>query len=545
MTLLGLILNLVAAAILLIWSVKLVQAGIEKAYGSRIRRALQQADSRRFQAAIFGSMLAILLQSSTAVAVLAASFASTGLIAPSVGIAAVLGADLGSALVLQILSFNLSWLIPICLIAGGIGFFKGKTPGIKQTGRVLVGIALILISLSMLAEATRPLQYNTFIPLAVDYLKVDPIAALLIGGIFTWLIHSSIAALLLIIAFVAQGIIPFVVAVALVLGANVGGAFIAVSLTRRADKAARLVPMGNLILRGFIAILLLIAVEIWPISEKFLEEANVQYLVGFHVGLNFALVVLGLPLVGRVEIILDKLISSDDYGSNGVVSNRQSILEDKKTHIPTHALTSTTRELLYLSELVQKMFKPVMELFEKWDKPLINELKALELEVNSVHQCVKDYVTEVIRHNLTEEELRRSHELVMYADNMEAAGDVIVKNLFKLAATQNKKALIFSDKGREELTTLHDRILVNMQLAMNVLLSSDLESARQLVQEKGVVGTMVLESHRNHLDRLRDGDPASLRSSNIHIETLRALRQVNSAFSSIAYSLIAEDSRVE
>ncbi|HAT58225.1 MAG TPA: Na+ cotransporter [Gammaproteobacteria bacterium] len=545
MTLLGLILNLVAAAILLIWSVKLVQAGIEKAYGSRIRRALQQADSRRFQAAIFGSMLAILLQSSTAVAVLAASFASTGLIAPSVGIAAVLGADLGSALVLQILSFNLSWLIPICLIAGGIGFFKGKTPGIKQTGRVLVGIALILISLSMLTEATRPLQYNTFIPLAVDYLKVDPIAAFLIGGIFTWLIHSSIAALLLIIAFVAQGIIPFVVAVALVLGANVGGAFIAVSLTRRADKAARLVPMGNLILRGFIAILLLIAVEIWPISEKFLEEANVQYLVGFHVGLNFALVVLGLPLVGRVEIILDKLISSDDYGSNGVVSNRQSILEDKKTHIPTHALTSTTRELLYLSELVQKMFEPVMELFEKWDKPLINELKALELEVNSVHQCVKDYVTEVIRHNLTEEELRRSHELVMYADNMEAAGDVIVKNLFKLAATQNKKALIFSDKGREELTTLHDQILVNMQLAMNVLLSSDLESARQLVQEKGVVGTMVLESHRNHLDRLRDGDPASLRSSNIHIETLRALRQVNSAFSSIAYSLIAEDSRVE
>lgn len=545
MTLLDLILNLVAAAILFIWSVKLVQGNIEKAYGSRIRRALQQANSRRLQAAIFGSMLAILLQSSTAVAVLTASFASTGLIAPSVGIAAVLGADLGSALVVQVLSFNLSWLIPIFLIAGGIGFFKGNNPGTKQTGRVLVGIALILISLSMLAEATQPLQYNTFIPLAVHYLKADPIAAFLIGGIFTWLIHSSIAALLLIIAFLAQGIIPFDVAVDLVLGANVGGAFIAVILTRQGDKVARLVPMGNLILRGIIASLLLIAVEIWPMSEKFVEEANVHYLVGFHVGLNLALVVLGLPLVGRVEIILDKLMSSDDSGSNGVVSNRQSTLEDKKTHIPTHALTSTTRELLYLSELVQKMFEPVMELFEKWDKPLINELKALELEVNSVHQCVKDYVTEVIRHNLTEEELRRSHELVMYADNMEAAGDVIVKNLFKLAATQKKKALIFSDKGREELTTLHDRILVNMQLAMNVLLSSDLESARQLVQEKGVVGTMVLESHRNHLDRLRDGDPASLRSSNIHIETLRALRQVNSAFSSIAYSLIAEGSRVE
>ena len=101
-----------------------------------------------------------------------------------------LGADLGSALVVQILSFNLSWLIPIFLIAGGIGVFKGKTPGAKQTGRVLVGIALILISLAMLGEATQPLQYNTFVPLAVDYLKADPVTAFLIGGIFTWLIHS-------------------------------------------------------------------------------------------------------------------------------------------------------------------------------------------------------------------------------------------------------------------------------------------------------------------------------------------------------------------
>lgn len=102
-----------------------------------------------------------------------------------------------------------------------------------------------------------------------------------------------------------------------------------------------------------------------------------------------------------------------------------------------------------------------------------------------------------------------------------------------------------TDKGREELTTLHERILVNMHLAMNVLLSRDLESARQLVQEKGVVGMMVLASHRKHLDRLRDGDPASLRSSNIHIDTLRALHQVNSAFSCISYSLIAKGSRVE
>ena len=160
----------------------------------------------------------------------------------------------------------------------------------------------------MLGEATQPLQHNTFVPLAVDYLKADPVTAFLIGGIFTWLIHSSIAALLLIIAFLAQGIIPFDVAVALVLGANVGGALIAVILTREADKTARLVTVGNLCLRGTVAVLLLIAVQIWPIPEKFVEDANIHHLVGFHVGLNLALVVLGLPCPAS-GTILDKLIS--------------------------------------------------------------------------------------------------------------------------------------------------------------------------------------------------------------------------------------------
>ena len=109
-----------------------------------------------------------------------------------------------------------------------------------------MALAMILISLTMLGEATQPLQQNTFVPLAVDYLKTDPVTAFMIGGVFTWLIHSSIAALLLIVAFLAKGIIPFDVAVALVLGANVGGALIAVILTREADKAARLVTVGNL-----------------------------------------------------------------------------------------------------------------------------------------------------------------------------------------------------------------------------------------------------------------------------------------------------------
>ena len=181
---------------------------------------------------VFGVLLAIIFQSSTAVAVLTAGFVSSGFITSSVGVATVLGADLGSALVIQILSFNLTWLAPVCLIVGGILFFNGKERSFKQTGRILVGVALILISLKLLAESTAPLRQNEVVPIIIDYLTSDPISTFLFGAVFTWLIHSSIASLLLILAFVAQAIVPTDVAITLVLGANTGGAFIAVILAQ-------------------------------------------------------------------------------------------------------------------------------------------------------------------------------------------------------------------------------------------------------------------------------------------------------------------------
>jgi len=487
---------------------------------------------------IFGVLLAIIFQSSTAVAVLTAGFVSSGFIASSVGVATVLGADLGSALVIQILSFNLTWLAPVCLITGGILFFKGKKRNFKQTGRILVGIALILISLKLLAESTAPLRQNDVVPIIVDYLTSDPVSTFLFGAVFTWLIHSSIASLLLIIAFVAQAIVPIDVAVALVLGANTGGAFIAVILARNLNTRGQIVPLSNFCLRGIFAVVVLAIVHILGMPAVLSNFSSVQQIVSFHIGFNMLLVVIGLPFIKPITALLLKIMSDRGINNEHPLNNRQSGLKEADIKLPARALAATTREILHLAESVQTMFVPVMDIYENFDKVEIKELKKLENEILEVHGKIKKYLAKVSQQNLSEYQLKRNGDLMMFADNMAAATDVIVNRLLKFAKERDEKALVFSDEGWRELLALHDRVLVNMQLAMNVLVSSDLETARQLIIEKNELSSMTQKSLSKHFERLRSHKTKSLQTSNMHNETLRALRQVNSSFSSIAYSIL-------
>jgi phosphate:Na+ symporter len=153
-----LLLHLAGGVTLLLWAVRMVRTGVERSQEPALKRVLRESKSGRLRAAAVGAGVAVLLQSSTAVALLAAGFAGTGVLTVATGLALMLGADVGSALVVQILSVDIHWLTPVLLIVGGGLFFKGPTREWRQGGRILIGVALILVSLTMIADATEPLR---------------------------------------------------------------------------------------------------------------------------------------------------------------------------------------------------------------------------------------------------------------------------------------------------------------------------------------------------------------------------------------------------
>ena len=537
-----LFLHLAGAVALLLLAVRMARTGVERAYGPTMERALRYAGGAWPKAIAVGAGSAILLQSSTAVAILASGFVASGLVEVSGALILLLGADLGSALVVRILALDLSWLTPILLLVGGGMFLKGQSRRARQGGRVLIGIALILISLQMIAAATLPLRESEALPAIVDYLKDEYLLSFLLGALFTWLLHSSIASILLIATLASQGSVPLELGIALVLGANLGAGLIAVGLTRTAVPAARRVPVGNLIFRGVGALTALIvfrAVE-FPVELAGADPAS--QIVVLHVVFNLALVILCAPFAGLLGSLLTDWIPEPSNGNepHDLLSNRVSALDRSVLETPRLALASATRELLRVSEIVEMMLRPVMELYETGDKERVKELRRLDNEVNKAHAEIKLYLAELNRNSMSSEDARRSMVLANFAINLEHVGDIVSKNLLKLVGELRDKHLVFSDEGWHELTAQHTQVMQNIQLALNVLVSGDRASARELLQEKVRMRELEMRSQKRHLRRLQGGTVESIETSEVHLETLRALKQINSLFSSLAYPILSE-----
>ena len=244
------LLNIAGAAALLIWSVRLVRTGVERGFANQLRLWLRHSSSNRMLAAVSGMGAAVFLQSSTAVAVLASNFVSKGALTAATGLAILLGADVGSALVSQLLLVRQSFFIPVLLLLGVSLFMRSSNDTTRQVGRILIGLALIFVSLDMIRAATGPVVAHPGTLTVMEYLGRDLLTAFILGAVFAWVVHSSVAAVLLFVTLVAQGILPPDAAAAMILGANLGGAFIAYMLTLQAPAKSRQMVFANLVLRG-------------------------------------------------------------------------------------------------------------------------------------------------------------------------------------------------------------------------------------------------------------------------------------------------------
>ncbi|MGP4673936.1 Na/Pi cotransporter family protein [Agrobacterium salinitolerans] len=533
MNIYSVLLELTAAVVLLLFAISLLRTGIERSFGEIIRRTMS-GPTGRIRAAISGCALAVLFQSSTAVAMLTAGFSASGLIGLETGLAVLLGADLGSALVVKVLTFDLHLLAPALLIVGGLMHLKAGSAVIRNGGTAVLGAALLLISLKMVGGATAPIAQNSVLPILVSYIGRDPVTAMLLAAVFTWALHSSVAAILLILTFASKGVISVDVGVPLILGTNLGGAMIAVWLTRGQPLDARRPPLGNLLFRACAALVTLASLYAGLPMVWLPGASDAAQLVNLHVIFNAGLVGCGLFLCNPMGRFLKLIVKppSDEVKS---FYHRDSALDQALISTPTLALAAAAREVLHMGELVSRMLEPVMKIMQAPTMPEICELQDLDHEVNRAHREIKHYIAAVNRGVLDEEQARFGMELAEAAIHLEYAGDVIVKSLLQLAEKRLENGKNFSSEGWGELTELHSTVASNVKLASSLLMSPDPSIARQLVRQKEHVRRMVQASSTRHILRLQQGVQASIESSNMHLEMARALKEINSLVTTMAY----------
>ncbi|MCH2067489.1 MAG: Na/Pi cotransporter family protein [Shimia sp.] len=530
------LINIAGAAALLIWAVRLVRTGMERAFAVQLRLWLRRSAKNRGLAASAGLVVSMLLQSSTAVAMLVSNFAANGSVSVSVGLAIILGADVGSALVAQVLLVRQTWLIPLLLVLGVGLFLRGQQRRVRQTGRILIGLALIFVSLDMLRAATAPVMESEAALRMLSYLGADLFAAFVIGAVFAWMVHSSVAAVLLFVTLVAQGALPTEAAMTMVLGANLGGAMIAYVLTLAAEPEARRIVVANLGLRGGGAVLVLLGLRFVEVDLTWLGSSAATQTINLHLVFNSVLCVLALPFVDLFAKIAGRFVAAPVADEAAIAS----ALDPSALDTPARALANASREMMRMGERVETMLIAGQRLFDTWSDASAEAIRANDAAVRKTHQEIKLYLAELNRHELDKATVKGAMELSLLASNLEAASDVLARNLVELARRMDLEGLNFSSAGRQEICDFHDRVLANVQLALSVMMAGQPDDARELVAQKEKVRGVEQKLQRKHLKRLHEGLSESIETSNIHQETLRVLKQVNTSFAMVGYPILAE-----
>lgn len=537
------LLHLAGAVALLLWATRMVRTGVERAWGDRLRRRLRNQMRHPLLSVAFGLVLAVALQSSTAVTLLVGSFVGSGFVSGIAGLMAVRGGELGSALVVKILSYDLTLLVPLCLVAGTAIFMTTERRDWRQVGRILVGIGLLIMSLEMTGQATEPLRQSGLLPVIVDYLSGDPVTAYLLAALMTWLFHSSIAAVVLLTTFAARGLIQPELAVVMVLGVNLGSSIIAPILTRNAPPETRVVPLGNLLMRGAGSLVMLVLFETFRPSVTFLGGDPVAQVVNAHILFNLIVLVAGIPLSKLILRATEALVHLNADGNAPSASaevEEYSALDVNVLDRPSQALANTTREVIGVCDTIEVMLHRIIDLYEKPDQARINELSALDDRVDRKHAEIKLYLTRLATRDLTDYEALRMQELMGACVKLEQVGDIIVRNMLAHVQKKMDHGLEFTEEGWKELSHFHAIVLANAHMAFNVIVSRDGRTARQLVQEKDRLRDLEKQTSLRHFSRLRDGDTRSIETSTIHLDTIRDLKQINSLLASMAYPVLEE-----
>jgi len=529
------LLDLMGGVALLLWGLHMVRSGILRTFGSDLRHYLSKAIGNRFSGFAAGLVLTGVLQSSTATGLMTASFAAAGMVALVPALAIMLGANVGTTLIVQVLSLNVSAAAPILLVAGLFAFRSGSTRA-KDLGRVGIGLGLMLLALHTLLDTLAPAENAPNVHALLDVVTSDPTFCILVAAALTWAAHSSVATVLLIMSLAYSQFITPEATIALVLGANLGSAVNPVfEAAHRGDPSTYRVPIGNLLNRlvGVVIVLPFLG----PIGRYFhaLQPDMAKMTAEFHIVFNVALAVAFIGLLDPLAWLLVRVFPAPKRASDPFAPRH---LDEAALDTPSLALADAARETLRMGDLVETMLRNVMTALMTNDRALVAEVSRADNAVDRLDEAIKLYVTKLTRGSLDEREGRRAMEIISFAINLEHMGDIIDKNLSELAAKKIKRKLQFSSDGAAEIAAFHKRILESLRLALGTFMSGDANDARKLVAEKAELRNAELAAAESHLGRLRDGRPESIETSSLHLDVLRDLKRIHSHICSVAYPVL-------
>ncbi|MCP8893350.1 Na/Pi cotransporter family protein [Shinella daejeonensis] len=527
--------NLFGAVALLLFGLTLVKDGMTRAFGVRLRRGLGVGTGGPVRSFAAGFIATVALQSSTATALMIASFVERNLVRARMAQVVLLGANVGTAVTAWLVASGIESISPLIILTGVVIYKSSSSSARQGLGFALVGIGLMLLSLHLLGLATEPMRQSPALGAFLTLLDGAWPAALAFSTVLAILSSSSLAVVVLILSLSAMGILSPPLTVILVLGANLGGAVPPVIATLNAAAPARRVTIGNLLVRAIGCLAALPLADEIAMLLAALPLPPSKLPVDVHLAFNIVVALVFWPLSGLLSRLMERLVPEEAQPETG-----PKYLDESAFSSPVVALSGATREVLRVGDLIETMLIRTMRAFNENDLAPLKDIDALEQQVDALQQEVKIYLSRLGRKGITGENAARSSVIIDYAINLEHIGDIIDKSLQGQVRKKIVNGMKFSEDGYQELCNLFNLTIENLRIAQTIFVTRDTGLARQLMEVKVEVRHMEKDSSERHLERLRDGRLDSLQTSSVHLDILRDLKRITAHVVSVAYPILDE-----
>jgi len=507
---------------LLLYGMHIMSEGLQKIAGHRLRNALSSLTQNKVVSLIVGALVTMLFQSSTATTVILVGLTSASIITLKQTLGIILGADIGTTVTAQLIALKVTEIsLPIVGIGATIIFFT-KRDKYKRIGQALLGFGLLFLGLKIMAEGMYPLRESQFFKDILLQMSDNPLLAIVVAAIFTFLIHSSAATIGIIMLLAIQGILPLMSAIYLMYGANIGTSFTAVLSSLGSSREAQRVATAHVIFKAAgVLVFLPLTIPFANLIKSVATDPGFQ-VANAHTLFNIVIALAFLPFTSYFAAFLEKIVPEKKEQKA-----EPQYLDYSLIDTPSIALGLALKEVVFISDNTVRMIRDAKTTFDKYDSNLIESILKMENMIDHHTVETRQYLIQVLRHPLSRKEFNKCLRLINTVNELETIGDIIEKNVLYLAESKKINNSEFSEAGKRELDLLHRKLYELANVVNNVILTNDTAMTHTALSLYEEITDLEFRSRIAHIQRLSRGISESENTSTIHLDLINAYLKIS------------------
>ena len=511
--------NLFGAVALIFWGTYMVKSGMLRTFGMSLRTALSHGLDNRFKGFGVGFFLSSLLQSSTAATLLVAGLQSEGLINTAIAISCIFGAELGSAFMACVLSLNLAAIAPILILCGVVMFFHFKAQSRKgQFGRILLGLAFIMIAINQIVLSTEPLRANAELSPFFNLLHNYLILSFAAGTVLAICCVSSLAAVIVSSSLYAAQVLNFQAALWMVLGANAGSTILALLTTMFASRIGRRGPSATALLRSLMILVAMISLE-FNVQNFVSLPDNV---VLWHLVFNLAVGLLGLLIIHPLSHWTESILSTPEEDTEPNANYKKLFVQENFLTVSI-SLTVAKKYLIKEIDAIRLLWLDIDTLLRSNPNPgsimIMKNKKASTLKLN---RSISLFLNRAVTTNLSAQEAIEWQNIKSVNGSLKSVINLIEHTIDVINDQKCLKHLDFSPEGLRELTESHQIVLSGIQTLGAYLRTDDFkkknELSQRLLNHQRRLLIAAREQTHLHLQRIADNNVNAIETDALHLE---------------------------